>query len=316
MPRINTTHMISPTLKGWMLAAGIYNLIYGAWVVLFPGHWWSLLSMEPPRYIELWQCIGMIVGCYGIGYLAASFDPIRHWPVVLVGFLGKVAGPLGFVGALVQETLPLQFAWMILFNDLIWWIPFFLILKSSYTHYLGNAHLSGLDALHVLNTATERGATLNEISEKHPILLVSLRHSGCIFCREALQDLSDQSADLEKKGVRLVVHHMSDPDSFSSLLQTYQLEHAEQISDPDQLLYQALNYGRGGWAQLLGPKIWQRGWEAFTQGHRVSWLDGDGFQLPGIALIEKGQLLKTLPLEDASALPDYLQFIQDEADAK
>ena len=58
-----------------------------------------VVGMEPPNYPELWQCIGMIVGVYGIGYLAAAADPLGHWPITLVGFLGKMFGPIGFAGA-------------------------------------------------------------------------------------------------------------------------------------------------------------------------------------------------------------------------
>ena len=49
--------------------------------------------MEVPRYSFLWQCVGMIVGVYGVGYLAAAAAPLRHWPIVLVGFLGKSVWP-------------------------------------------------------------------------------------------------------------------------------------------------------------------------------------------------------------------------------
>ena len=65
--------------------------------------------MAPPTYPEIWQCVGMIVGVYGIGYAIASADPLRHWPIILVGFLGKIFGPLGFAQALYLERLPLRF---------------------------------------------------------------------------------------------------------------------------------------------------------------------------------------------------------------
>ena len=70
----------------------------------------------------------MIVGVYGIGYLIAATDPIRHWPITLVGLIGKILGPIGFVGAIIQEKLPLSFGWNIVTNDLLWWIPFSYIL--------------------------------------------------------------------------------------------------------------------------------------------------------------------------------------------
>ncbi|MGB0715276.1 MAG: alkyl hydroperoxide reductase [Phycisphaerae bacterium] len=110
-----------------LLAAG-YNLLWGAWVILFPNSIFSALEMDLPRYPGIWQCVGMIVGVYGIGYAIAAYDPMRHWPIVLVGFLGKIFGPIGFVKAVIMGEFPLGMFWMIVSNDLIWWAPFAMIL--------------------------------------------------------------------------------------------------------------------------------------------------------------------------------------------
>ena len=54
----------------------------------------------------------------------------RHWPIVLVGFLGKVFGPIGLVQKVwLEGELPLRFGWINVFNDLIWIVPFFLALR-------------------------------------------------------------------------------------------------------------------------------------------------------------------------------------------
>lgn len=114
-----------------LLAAAIYNICWGSFVVLFPSAIFTWFSMPQPNYPMFWQCIGMIVGVYGVGYAAAALDPARHWPVVLVGFLGKILGPVGMVEALATGALPPLFALNCVFNDLIWWVPFFLILKHA-----------------------------------------------------------------------------------------------------------------------------------------------------------------------------------------
>ena len=88
--------------------------------------------MEIPRYPMIWQCVGMIVGVYGIGYWIAASDPMRHWPITLVGFLGKIFGPIGFAYYLIQGAFPLIFGLTIMTNDLLWWIPFGLILKMAW----------------------------------------------------------------------------------------------------------------------------------------------------------------------------------------
>ena len=45
--------------------------------------------MAPPVHATIWQGMGMVIGVYGLGY-QASYDPVRHWPIVAVGFLGKI----------------------------------------------------------------------------------------------------------------------------------------------------------------------------------------------------------------------------------
>ncbi|MGA0121858.1 MAG: alkyl hydroperoxide reductase [Gaiellales bacterium] len=114
--------------KAVLAVAAVYNIAFGAWAVLFPGSAFALAGLDPPTYPELWQCIGMIVGVYGIGYAIAARDPVRHWPIVLVGLLGKILGPIGFLGAIASERVPLEAGLIIVTNDLIWWPGFALAL--------------------------------------------------------------------------------------------------------------------------------------------------------------------------------------------
>lgn len=123
-----------------LILAGAYNLVWGTAVVLFPA--WSfrvggLLTsaydgVDPALYLHLWQCIGMIVGVYGVGYLIAAGDPARHWPIVLVGLLGKLFGPVGAVLGIVRGELPRTMLWTNLTNDFVWLLPFTLILWHAW----------------------------------------------------------------------------------------------------------------------------------------------------------------------------------------
>ena len=102
--------------------------------------WFEWGGMPAPNLPSLWQCIGMIVGVYGIGYAIAARDPIRHWPIVLVGLLGKILGPIGFLGALVSGRVPIEAGLIIVTNDLIWWPGFGL------AHWLAWKGRAGADA--------------------------------------------------------------------------------------------------------------------------------------------------------------------------
>lgn len=121
-------------MRRWLLAAALYNLAWGGLVIAFPKLIFELTKIQTPNAVGLaiWQCVGMIVGVYGVGYWAASRDPLRHWPIVLVGLLGKIFGPIGFAKALLDGVFPAEFGLTIITNDLIWWIPFTLILWHAW----------------------------------------------------------------------------------------------------------------------------------------------------------------------------------------
>ncbi len=118
--------------RGWLYAAGVYNIVWGAFIVLFPLTLFEWLEVEAPRYPSIWQCVGMIVGVYGLGYAIAARDPLRHWPIVFVGLAGKLFGPIGFVQTAMAGDLPWRFGWTILTNDLIWWPSFTAILWCAW----------------------------------------------------------------------------------------------------------------------------------------------------------------------------------------
>ncbi|MFB3430570.1 MAG: alkyl hydroperoxide reductase [Phycisphaerales bacterium] len=128
----------------WLWGAAIYNVVWGAVVVLAPEWTFRVLGVDTGAMaddssyallIPIWQCVGMIVGVYGLAYAVAARDPLRHWPIVAAGLLGKILGPIGFIDAVfIREVFPISFGFTILTNDLLWWIPFSLILFGAYRH--------------------------------------------------------------------------------------------------------------------------------------------------------------------------------------
>ena len=127
-------------MRWWLLAAGVYNIVWGSVVVMAPDFPFALANMpalaQPGRAI--WQCLGMVLAAYGLGYIAASRAPLRHWPIVFVGLFGKVMGPIGFVWSAYQGTIAWKFGTTILTNDLLWWIPFGLMLVASRRAWLAS----------------------------------------------------------------------------------------------------------------------------------------------------------------------------------
>ena len=66
----------------------------------------------------------MMVGVYGYGYYLLARDPQRYAAFIWIGLAGKTLGPIGFLYNVATGGLPWTFAWVCLFNDVIWWPAF------------------------------------------------------------------------------------------------------------------------------------------------------------------------------------------------
>lgn len=292
-----------------LVAAGVYNLVWGAAIILFPTALFRLVGMDLPRYPQIWQCVGMIVGVYGIGYLIAATDPLRHWPITLVGLLGKVFGPIGFVGAFIGGELPLAFGTTIITNDLIWWIPFAAILYQAFK--ASNDRSSGTDPEFKSATKTlvsHRGATLAELSSEKKTLVVFLRHIGCPFCREMVAKLASQQAKLQSGGIQLAIVHMTSPLLATQFLGQYGLDYVHRFSDPECTLYRAFGVSRGSFGQLFGRKVWLRS-GGVAQGHGIGLLSGDGFRMPAAFVLEHGEIVTAIRATSAADSFDFAKIV-------
>ncbi len=315
---MSTTTHPAPTQPGWMAAvlriAGVYNLIWGALVVLMPVTtmaWLGLTIEQTDPIRPIWQCVGMIVGVYGIGYWVAAPDVARHWPIILVGFLGKIFGPIGFVQAvLIEGVLPASFGWTLLTNDLVWWVPFALMLKFAWDRSAAaRSRVSDADEAMptVESVRDQHGRTLGELSREAPHVVVFLRHAGCTFCREALADLAKDRQRIEQSGARLALVHMgAKADDAATFFTKYGLGDVAHFGDPERTLYRAFDLQRGDLGQLFGLRVWVRGFIAgILRGHLVGTLKGDGFQMPGAFLVRDGRITRAYRHQDAADRPDY-----------
>jgi peroxiredoxin len=285
-----------------LLWAAVYNIAFGAFTVLLPNALFNFAGIPPLNYPGVWQCVGMIVGVYGLGYGISAFSPYRHWPIVLVGLLGKIFGPIGFIYALIIGEFNLKFGSVIITNDIIWWIPFTLILKGAYEHWHNTKpEFRPLEqSLHNYHVNSEM--TLGDYSETKPMLLIFLRHSGCTFCKETLAKLATSINEEQELFVDLnpVVVTMSSDDANNKLKDQYGLKTVPFISDPSRELYQSVDLKRGTLGQLFGLPVWINGFKAALQGHGVGQLDGDGFQMGGTFIVHQQKIVKAHRLSHAA----------------
>jgi len=118
-----------------LFLATIYNLFWGAVISLYPQI--ILFDSAPSTFMLIvLKCVGMLVGVYGIAYYFASVNPQRYWPLILVGFIGKILGPIGAIYYVVLGDMKPGFLWVNVFNDFIWLYPFGWILYQVLTDRL------------------------------------------------------------------------------------------------------------------------------------------------------------------------------------
>lgn len=166
----------------------------------------------------------------------------------------------------------------------------------------------------IRDAVTNTGATVEALSQEAPVLLVFLRHLGCTFCREAFSDIQKKRDFLKKKNIQPVFVHMSKEEEAAPILTKYLVGDIPRVSDSEKVLYRAFGLQRGRFLQVLGPRVWWRGFvAAILEGHGFGKLMGDGFQMPGVFLIYKGKLLKDFRHKTSGDRPDYENMTESQA---
>jgi len=160
---------------------------------------------------------------------------------------------------------------------------------------------------------TQSGQSLVGLSRASPVLVLFLRHGGCPFCRQTLAELAKRREKIEAAGTRLVLVHMMSEADAARLLASYDLADVQRISDPEQTLYRAFGLRRGKASQVMGPRIWWRGFKATVlRGHLPGRPKGDIFQLPGAYLLVDGEVVRRFEPETSAEQPDFVELARCE----
>lgn len=143
--------------------AAVYNISFGLWTSLWPRSFFVVMGMTPPNYPGIWQCLGMVIGLYGLLYAHAVWRLENARPIIAIGLAGKVLGPIGWLFVVHSGEWPPRTFTLIAFNDLAWWLPFALfLLEGARVHE------------YIKNMAPFACATLNALAAV--VMLVALRN--------------------------------------------------------------------------------------------------------------------------------------------
>jgi len=160
------------------------------------------------------------------------------------------------------------------------------------------------------STITSAGRSLAQASEEKSVLLVFLRHFGCVFCKEAMKDIGNRKEEWLEKDINVILVHMSTHDKAEPYFSQYGVGGIENISDPSCTLYADFGLGKGRLSQLFGLKNFIRGFETTLQGIPIGLRQiGDGFQMPGVFMIRNSRIMESYIHASAADRPDYDKII-------
>lgn len=157
---------------------------------------------------------------------------------------------------------------------------------------------------------TAAGINIDELSHQKQVLLVFLRHFGCTFCREAMEEIAELDAQVDHHKVDIILVHMATNEVAQRYFQKYKISHLDHISDTECQLYRQFGLVKGNFNQLFGFRSWIRGLDAgIIKGHGWGVQLGDGFQMPGVFTIFEGKVVSEFRHRFVSDKPDYKSMV-------
>lgn len=157
-------------------------------------------------------------------------------------------------------------------------------------------------------TRAESGRTLLELVDERPVLLVFLRHFGCAFCRQAIDDVAKVRGKLTERGVQVVFVHLGSPERAKPYFDYYALSDVERISDPDGSLYRSPVFAlaRVTVFQLFRPAVWIGWLRGAIFKYRIGLLKEDIQQMPGVFFLKNRVIASVFRHRTIADRPDYL----------
>ena len=159
---------------------------------------------------------------------------------------------------------------------------------------------------------TESGRTLLDLVDESPLLLIFLRHFGCAFCRQTLDDVSRLRGEIEAKAIRPVFVHLGTPERAKPYFDYYHLSDVERVSDPQASLYTQPVFSLArinAFSHFLIPKVWKAWLQGAIRKNGIGMIKEDADQMPGIFYLRQRAIIRTFRYKTIADEPDYLKLI-------
>lgn len=289
-------------------------MVWGVMVFISPSLLHSVVVEENSTPLVFWDFMGIITFMLGVVLFIASFNPFKHWLIILLASLFHVGMIAGFLAGYRMGMFNSVYLPFLFFNHIIWLVPNAYVLYLVYRRNLDTDDMlidtfnSNQYPLALFDTTD--GRNIGDLAEQEQLLLVFLRHFGCPFCKESLLQLQEHRAQLESRGITIILVYMVNDKIAQEYLSQYGLEDLAQVSDPEEIFYKSFRLRRGSFIQLFGIKVWARwislGWRKRLFNTKP---EGDVTQMPGIFLLQEGRITKQFVHKSVADRPDYTIFL-------
>jgi peroxiredoxin len=171
-----------------------------------------------------------------------------------------------------------------------------------------------LAALSALSLPDKDGTQhrLGDLWAEQPVVVVFLRHFGCVHCREHAVELRDRYDDLRAEGVELVAVGTGDQRYAGAFVRDEKIPYLVLVDD-DAKAAHAASVTFASWYRLLHPTTWRKTITALKSGHRIHSPGKRVTQLGATFVLGPGNEVRYTHVDadstDHAAIPDVLAAV-------
>lgn len=156
-------------------------------------------------------------------------------------------------------------------------------------------------------------ADLTKRSYEHPVLLVFLRHFGCIFCRELVTELSELEPTLEALEIELAFVHVGTDQDADEFFSQFGLPNVARFSDPQSKYYDKFGLKQMPLVGMISFATIAGSIRALKSGMRQGKTKGNPKMMPGLFFVSQGKIVRKFIHKSPGDRPDIMALIEEES---
>ncbi len=150
-------------------------------------------------------------------------------------------------------------------------------------------------------------------SNNHPVLLVFLRHFGCIFCRELVTELSELRPTLNEMDIELAFVHVGTDQASDEFFTRFKLPKVARFSDPQSEYYEKFGLKQMTLAGMVSFATIAGSIRALKSGGRQGKTEGNPKMMPGLFFVSHGKIVRSFIHKSPGDKPDIMAFVKGRA---